>query len=99
TAANLHSVAIGTATALTAIHGAGVIHRDLKPSNILLAPGSPKVIDFGIAQDDQPASVLTSPDHLAGTIAYMAPERFDAAPVTTAADIFSWGLVIAYAGT
>ena len=96
---DLHSLAIGTATALTAIHGAGVIHRDLKPSNILLAPGSPKVIDFGIAQDDQPASALTRPDHLAGTIAYMAPERFDAAPVTTAADIFSWGLIIAYAAT
>ncbi|MCW6010311.1 protein kinase, partial [Micromonospora sp. CPCC 205371] len=32
--ANLHSFAIGVATALTAIHGAGVIHRDLKPSNV-----------------------------------------------------------------
>jgi serine/threonine protein kinase len=30
TAANLHSVAIGVATALTAVHGAGVIHRDLR---------------------------------------------------------------------
>ncbi|WP_067506433.1 serine/threonine-protein kinase [Actinoplanes sp. TFC3] len=97
--ADLHSVAIGMATALTAIHGAGVVHRDLKPSNVLLAPGSPKVIDFGIAQDGQPASAVTHPHQLAGTIAYMAPERFDAAPVTTAADIFSWGLVVAYAGT
>ena len=97
--ANLHSLAIGVATALTAIHGAGVIHRDLKPSNVLLAPGSPKVIDFGIAQTDRPGSALTGPDHLAGTIAYMAPERFDTGPVTAAADIFSWGLVIAFAGT
>jgi serine/threonine protein kinase len=46
--ANLHGLAIGVATALTAIHGAGVIHRDLKPNNVLLAAGSPKVIDFGI---------------------------------------------------
>ena len=36
TPANLHGLAIGVATALTAIHGAGVIHRDLKPSNVLL---------------------------------------------------------------
>jgi eukaryotic-like serine/threonine-protein kinase len=99
TSANLHSLAIGVATALTAIHGAGVVHRDLKPSNVLLAPGSPKVIDFGIAQTDRPTTALTSPDQLAGTIAYMAPERFDNAPVTTASDIFSWGVVIAYAGT
>ncbi len=97
--AHLHSLAIGVATALTAIHGAGVIHRDLKPSNVLLAPGSPKVIDFGIAQTAHPASVLTRSDQLAGTIAYMAPERFDLGPITTATDIFSWGVVIAFAGT
>ena len=29
TSANLHGLAIGMATALTAIHGAGVVHRDL----------------------------------------------------------------------
>src|ERR1700679_2500797 len=37
-------------------HQKGIIHRDLKPSNILVtetesgAPGSPKIIDFGIAK-------------------------------------------------
>ncbi|MCO8271201.1 serine/threonine protein kinase [Actinoplanes sp. TRM 88003] len=102
TAANLHSVAIGVATALTAIHGAGVIHRDLKPRNVLLAPGTPKVIDFGIARAvDGGATGNTAPEFMMGTVAYMAPERFGDAevPLTAAADIFAWGGVVMYAGT
>jgi len=101
TAANLHSVAIGVATALTAIHGAGVIHRDLKPRNVLLAPGTPKVIDFGIARAMEATSGNTATDQMVGTVAYMAPERFGDGdvPLTPAADIFAWGAVVAYAGT
>jgi hypothetical protein len=102
TAANLHSVAVGVATALTGIHGAGVIHRDLKPQNVLLAPGSPKVIDFGIARALAASSRHTRTDQTVGTVAYMAPERFSARPgtdPTAAADVFAWGCVVGYAGT
>ncbi|GAB3829571.1 serine/threonine protein kinase [Dactylosporangium cerinum] len=102
TPSNLHGLAIGVATALTAIHGAGVIHRDLKPNNVLLAAGSPKVIDFGIAHSPSATTGLTRTDQVVGTVAYMAPERFgpiDGPPVTPAVDIFSWGAVIAYAAT
>jgi hypothetical protein len=101
TAANLHSVAIGVATALTAIHGAGVIHRDLKPRNVLLAPGSPKVIDFGIARamDAGQSNTITGDGAMVGTVAYMAPERFGDEPLTPASDVFAWGGVVAYAGT
>ncbi|BCY10809.1 serine/threonine-protein kinase [Actinoplanes sp. L3-i22] len=97
----LHSVAVGVATALTAIHGAGVIHRDLKPRNVLLAMGAPKVIDFGIARALEVTSQHTHPDQMVGTVAYMAPERFDGIhrEITPAADVFAWGAVIAYAGT
>jgi predicted Ser/Thr protein kinase len=102
TASNLHSVAIGVATALTAIHGAGIIHRDLKPRNVLLAPGTPKVIDFGIARALEATTGHTRTDQMVGTVAYMAPERFGSepgTPLTPAADIFAWGTVVAYAGT
>jgi predicted Ser/Thr protein kinase len=100
--ANLHALAIGTATALTAIHGAGVIHRDLKPSNVLLPPGSPKVIDFGIARAVEATSHQTATNQWLGTVAYMAPERFGdnaSTVVTPAAYVFAWGAVLAYAGT
>ncbi|HET6484534.1 MAG TPA: protein kinase [Actinoplanes sp.] len=98
----LHSLAVGVATALTGIHGAGVIHRDLKPDNVLLPPGSPKVIDFGIARPFEATSHHTQTDVLVGTVPYMAPERFSEDPrtsVTAASDVFAWGCVIAYAGT
>ncbi len=115
TPANLYGLAIGVATALTAIHGAGVIHRDLKPSNVLLAPGTPKVIDFGIARGTERSDGDTRTDQLLGTVAYMAPERLDptvgmasTAPggvaektqrLTPAADVFAWGAIVAYAAT
>ncbi|GAA1620034.1 hypothetical protein GCM10009733_015620 [Nonomuraea maheshkhaliensis] len=94
---NLEALAVGIATALSAIHGAGVIHRDLKPSNVLLSPLGPRVIDFGIAQ-------IVDQDGLAsqailGTPAFMAPEQVRGDPLTPAADVFAWGGVIAYAGT
>jgi len=101
--ANLHGLAIGMATALTGIHGAGVIHRDLKPSNVLLALGSAKVIDFGIARPVDPADATgTDPNQLIGTIPYMAPERLSTQgrrTLTAAADVFSWGAVVTFAGT
>ncbi|MEV0591410.1 serine/threonine-protein kinase [Nonomuraea cavernae] len=101
TPANLHGLAIGVAAALTAIHDAGVIHRDLKPSNVMLALGSPKVIDFGIAREADSATVLSSsqPGRLIGTVPYMAPERFSGHVLTPAVDVFAWGVVMAYAGT
>ncbi|MCG5468961.1 protein kinase [Micromonospora sp. LAH09] len=101
-AAQLHSIAVGVATALTAIHGAGVIHRDLKPANVLVAPGGIKVIDFGIARAFEATSQHTRTNQMVGTVSYMAPERIDTAsgqPVGPAADIFAWGAVVAHAAT
>jgi hypothetical protein len=102
TGGSLYSVAVGVATALAAIHGAGVIHRDLKPRNVLFALGTPKVIDFGIARAFEATSQHTATDQMVGTVAYMAPERFDTVTdraLGPAADIFAWGVVVAYAAT
>ncbi|GLY07949.1 serine/threonine-protein kinase [Actinoplanes sp. NBRC 101535] len=99
---SLHSVAVGVASALVAIHRTGIVHRDLKPANVMFAYGSPKVIDFGIAKGVDAATDLTGTQEVVGTLAYMSPERFDpdtGQRPTPAADIFAWGALIAYAAT
>jgi len=94
----LESLAVGIAVALNAMHSAGVAHRDLKPSNVLLSPYGPKVIDFGIAQLAE-TTVSAPTGTVVGTPAYMAPEHARGEAAGPAADIFSWGTVMAHAGT
>ncbi|WP_433136337.1 serine/threonine-protein kinase [Actinomadura nitritigenes] len=95
----LRSLAVGVATALTAIHAVRLVHRDLKPRNVLLADDGPRVIDFGIAR------ALDSEDHhtrtgaVLGSPGYMAPEQAFQGQVSPAADVFAWGTLIAYAAT
>ncbi|MGW0803524.1 serine/threonine-protein kinase [Nonomuraea sp. NPDC002799] len=96
---SLDALAVSVATALTAIHGAGVVHRDLKPSNVLLSPVGPRVIDFGIARALDTLGGLTGTGELVGTPRYMAPEVLRGDPVSPACDVFSWGCLVAYAAS
>ncbi len=93
----LYGLATGLAEALTAIHAAGIVHRDLKPSNVLLTAGGPKVIDFGIAQVLE-ATAVTRAGMTVGSAGYMAPEQI-MGRAGTAADLFSWGVTVAYAAS
>jgi hypothetical protein len=94
----LTALAVALADALAAIHRARVVHRDLKPSNILLTPDSPVVIDFGIA-NLRGGPAITRTGTTIGTPGWMAPEQVRGKRSGPRADVFSWGLVVAYAAS
>jgi len=95
--AMLYTLATGLAEALAVIHAAGIMHRDLKPSNIILTDAGPKVIDFGIARR-QDTTGMTKTGMVVGSMGFMAPEQISGHP-GPAADIFAWGVTVAYAAS
>jgi hypothetical protein len=98
TGERLVSLAVALADALAAVHDADIVHRDMKPSNIMLTPETPVVIDFGIAAlRDAPA--LTQAGTTLGTPGWMAPEQVKGQPCGPTADVFAWGLVVAFAAS
>jgi len=87
---------LGVCAAVQHAHQNLIIHRDLKPSNILItAAGEPKLLDFGIAKllaSADATRTMTGANML--TPDYASPEQLQAAPLTTATDVYSLGVVL-----
>ena len=98
-------IAVQLAEGLEAAHRAGIVHADFKSGNVILVPapagGVRAVItDFGLSRIDPTATVLdetrtmTVSGRIVGTLAYMSPEQISGGTVTTASDIYSFGVVL-----
>ncbi len=77
---------------LATAHECGLLHRDLKPANVMVdGQGRAHITDFGLSVEMADGK---SPGDAAGTVAYMAPERFAGQPATVQSDLYALGLVL-----
>ncbi|GJP63612.1 hypothetical protein CLOP_g20683 [Closterium sp. NIES-67] len=88
------SVLIDIARGLQYLHSFGIVHRDIKPANILLdRHTTAKIADFGIARmGDESSSGDTT--RILGTPGYVDPSYSKSRKATTAADVYSYGVVM-----
>lgn len=81
------------ASALQAVHRAGIVHRDVTPGNLIIEPdGNVVLVDFGVARSALSVT-LTGARNVIGTASYMAPEQVAKQTVGPAADLYALGAV------
>src|SRR6478736_266415 len=89
----------GLLQGLAAAHAAGILHRDFKSDNVMVRRNdggrlTPVILDFGLARHlDERSRARSSGQTMVGTLAYMAPEQVEGAPLSKATDIYAFGVV------
>jgi serine/threonine protein kinase len=79
--------------ALAAVHAAGVVHGDIKPANVQLCDDGRVVLtDFGIASVDDESTMPNG--GMAGSPAYISPERARGDRSAPESDLFSLGATL-----
>jgi eukaryotic-like serine/threonine-protein kinase len=99
-AEELRRIAIGLLRALRDAHAAKVVHRDVKPGNIIISDKGVFLVDFGISRylgTEHAVGTVTSALAGFGSKLFASPEQLQGLPLTEASDVYSWGMVIAYA--
>ena len=83
------------ASALHAVHEAGVVHRDIKPANLVIdSSGSCRLVDFGIALGSVADHTLTEHGAIIGSAAYLAPEQAVGGRADMRSDLYGFGCLL-----
>jgi len=106
TAQHRHHFLVQSAHLIANLHQVGWLHNDIKPSNILLERSDDElpvdimsngltsrllITDFALAQH---ITVANSHPNLAGTLAYLSPERWQGQVATVQSDIYAFGIMM-----
>ena len=86
----------GVASAMSYLHGHGILHCDLKPDNILLEEFLfPKVSDSGLSKSDTSDVLMkTTAGEVKRTPSFIAPEIWMNSEYSKAGDVYSFSIVV-----
>ena len=93
-------IAVQALRGLDAIHRAGIIHRDIGPENLMITrdSGMVKIIDLGVAKEEDGDVAVTRTGIFVGKLRYASPEQLGFLPekqrIDARADLYSLGMVL-----